>query len=412
MNSMLEALREKRLTIGDLANLETKHIVVLGLFESSRYRSKIMQWLPSMDFGDSTLVAIDNNSSDDTWTWLQDLFRSQVLNCKFFLIRNQMNYGGYGTLTSNLDLLKKAEWITTLHQDDHYEPSHITSHSSAISNASESVGIVSSESVSVDDKGKKLGYPKAAWLLGKEASSVDVFLAHLKLHSLPFSGASFRSDLLEQYAIPWHSNAFPDTELVMRAASKWTYIYLEEPKVKYFENPVSESHLLSENHRSFGAYFALVRVFRDTSFFSLCRQVDQSQLESFTRAIHDGIFVRIKNPDLRQSLQVIAQEAIIESIGPNKFSSRILAQFYSSIGDNQATQFLNNLAGRSNSALETEPESTLPDLKQPNIPLKVVFLKVTGSLPQAVLKTIFVAIMKTKIGKNFFPNWNFTWKKK
>lgn len=409
---MINSLNVERITVGDPADLASKQIVVLGLYESSRFRLKIMQWLPRLDFGKTTLVIIDNHSMDDTWTWLQGLIKSQSLECKTFLIRNQMNFGGYGSLASNLDLLNKAEWITTLHQDDFYEPDHINAHSSVIAKAPENLGIVSSEAVSVDERGKKLGYPKPAWLLGNEASPVDVFLAHLKLHALPFSGASFRTTLLEQIAIPWHSTAFPDSEIIMRAATKWRYTYLTVPKVEYFENPASESHLLTDKDREAGVYFALVRVFRDSSFFSLCEKVELRDLESFTLAINDGIATRVKNPELRHNLQVIAQESIVEALGPNRFSSGILAEFYRSMGDVQATRLLDDLAGSLQFRNNNDASPLLFEKQLPKMTLKIIFLRLASFLPRIVLKKAFVTLMKTKIGKRLFPIWNFTWKKR
>lgn len=412
MSSISEDLRKNRLTIGEQQSLDSKHLVVLGLHESSRYRNKIMTWLPRIDFGQTSLVIIDNHSVDDTWNWARELIDSQALNCKLFLIRNQMNYGGFGTLASNLDLLNNAEWITTLHQDDKYEPNHIRAHSIAISNASEKVGIVSSEAVSVDENGKKLGYPKAAWLLGNNASPVDVFLAHLKLHALPFSGASFRTNLLNQVVIPWHSTAFPDTELVMRAASTWSYKYLEEPKVQYFENPTSESHLLADTQREYGAYLALVRVFRDSSFMALCKQVDKSQLEAFITAVQDGVLLRIKNNELRQTLQIIAQEALVEAVGPNRYSSKILGNFYSSIGDVQATRLLDDLAALPNFHRNRSVNMTKLSYQPASTNFKTFILKLAGVIPRKALKFIFSSIMKTKLGKRLFPSWDFKWTKK
>lgn len=413
MDQKLRALRENRITIGDPNSLKSNHIVVLGLHDASRYRAKLSVWLPKLHLGEATLVIIDNFSTDDTWEWAKEFFNQELSDKNVFLIRNQMNFGGYGSVALNMDLLGRAEWITTLHQDDMYSPSHYRAHSAATLESPMNLGMISSEAVSVDKNGRTLGYPKAAWLLEDQATPIDIFLAHLKLHVFPFSGATFRVKMLKDIAIPWHSTAFPDTELVMRACSAWQFKYLSEPKVEYFENAASESHVLTNEQRFNGAFFALVRVFRDQSFRKLCESAGSTQIQSFVQAIDEGITVRIKNPDLRKLLKVIAQESVVEALGPNPTSARLLAEYYGAIGDLQATRLLNDLSNRNSAlvdaALTSEHRNDMQSFSQI---FKLFLLRTASVVPRRILKCLFVELMKRKCGRVLFPAWNFKWKKK
>lgn len=413
MDTMLTLLRKNRITIGDPTLLFSNHLVVLGLYEASRYRDKLTDWLPKLHLGDATLVVIDNFSQDDTWEWARGFFISELFDSNVFLIRNQMNFGGYGSIASNMDLLGSAKWITTLHQDDMYSPSHVDAHSAAILEATDDLGMISSEAVSVDGNGRILGYPKAAWLLDDSATPIDIFLAHLKLHVFPFSGASFRVKLLQDIGIPWHSTAFPDTELVMRASADWRFKYLNEPQVEYFENAVSESHLLTNEQRHNGAFFALVRVFRDQSFKKLCERTDFSQIQAFAEAIDEGITVRIGNLEMRKLLKVIAQESIVEVLGPNPTSSRLLAEYYGSIGDVQATRLLNDLSFSDPSELNASHHASSDNQSKSFRQIfKLLILRTASLFPRRMLKSVFVLLMKSKWGKSLFPAWDFKWKKK
>jgi len=142
----------------------------------------------------------------------------------------------------------------------------LESHIENSNEASNFLGMSCFEAISVNIEGKRLGYPCGAWFLGPDPRAADIFIAHLKNHSYPFSGASFRTSMLREISIPWHSTAFPDAEIVLRALPFWSFKYLQSATVKYLENPDSESHALSTEHRDFGGFLALVRVFKSDGF--------------------------------------------------------------------------------------------------------------------------------------------------
>lgn len=121
--------------------------------------------------------------------------------------------------------------------------------------------MICSEAKSRSEANKTIPYPRANWLLRQDADPIAVFLSNLKNHTYPFSGATFAREVLERFPIPWHSTAFPDTEIVMKMCVEYKVRFSTEVTVEYLENAESESHSLSSSQREFGAFQALIRVF-------------------------------------------------------------------------------------------------------------------------------------------------------
>ena len=337
----IEKLRESRVIEGDLSYLEADHIAYLGLYNARGYLGTIANWLEAQTRRDIPLVVCDNKSTDETWSVARESISAVYSRVVF--VQTPLNLGGLGAFSLNFDLFKRADWITTFHQDDRYGANHLSVHGELTSNATPNRGLISSEQESYSPAGERLGYPRVHWLLPPEADPTSVFLANLKRHSLPFSGASFRRQLLEEIKIPWHSTAFPDTELVLRMLPKWSGLVDSSAVVKYFENPLSESHSIGNSERDLGAAMALSRVFASGSFSQLCSQVTVSKQDSFVQEVIDALTHRILNPDYRNITITLALEALFQEFGPLPIITRNLESTYSEVGADATTLLLHQL---------------------------------------------------------------------
>lgn len=417
---LIDEIRSARHEIGDLSCLSSEGVVFLGLYNTESYRAKIEKWLPALITGDTPILIVDNSSADDTWLWMQNFLMTLLKQKKVVLARNPVNLGGYGSLATSLDLLSSAKWVMTLHQDDEYLPGHLESHKAAMKSVPDQTGMISSESQSVTANGRKLSYPRGTWLLGKNPSAADIFIAHLKNHCYPFSGASFRIKMLLEIQVPWHSTAFPDTEIVLRALPRWTFHSIEKSTVRYLENPKSESHLLNREQKDFGAFMALVRVFRSAGFSELSQSLASDEVDDFAIAVHNSLAMRLGDAELGKVIQVIAQEAIIEAIGINSKSAELLIPAFDVIGDTQAT---NNLKTQANfrKNIYDEAQEAFADKAQYISRVNLTRTKdskyakvptVLGQLPRPISRFLYLTLLRVPAIKKLLPQWDFDWRNK
>ena len=420
---LISRIWEKR-EIRGLARIPDVELTVfLGVYNASPYFKKIEGWLERLNLAGANLVVVDNASTDGTWDWIHDQLIPLLGDSWITSVRNPINVGGYGSLALNLDLVEKSKWLMTLHQDDSYSPDHVLGHLDAIQAADNSLGMISSEATSFTPNGDRLSYPRGAWLLGSAPEPADVFLAHLRSHSYPFSGASFRGDLLNSIQVPWHSTSFPDTEIVLRAAACWRFAYLSRSTVQYLENPTSESHALDQSQIEHGVFLALVRVFRSYEFARLVDELNVSSLDNFALGINSALRARLSNPSLLGLLQAIAQESLMHATGPIPASAFMLAGAFRGLGDHQASSTLDSLSGIASGQSQTHfrlskekiifsDHTSTVDREITNDLKTIAWIPtVLGDFPKWISKIIYLTALKLAPVRRKRPDWDFRWKK-
>lgn len=386
-----------------------EHAVFLGTYNADPFQKQIEQWLSALDLTNVALIVADNNSSDTTAQWMNELTAS--LKCFSIVSVNERNFGGYGNLATNLDKFKKAKWITTLHQDDQYSPEHVQNHRKVIDRAAADIGMVCSEAVSVTPEGQIMGYPRAHWLLENSADPVTVFLAHLRNHAYPFSGATFSKEVLLNFPIPWHSTAFPDTEIVMKMTVDYSTAFASGVTVKYLENPNSESHSLAPQHRDFGAFQALLRVFSHPNYEKLCGLIPPGDIPNYLKSLDEGISQRFQDADYARLLKQAAFEITAQHIGTGPEMASHLAEGYVRVGDVRALEILGALGAHipPEVTLEEEKTSLLSAGIQPSRNYGLA-AKVSSYLPRWFRRILFKTLMKSKFGRTRLVSWDFDWR--
>jgi hypothetical protein len=401
--SLTEQLRKMRKIVGDVSVLESSHVAFLGLHNPSRHLDSIHEWISRVEADGSPLLVVDNSSPNEvldvnvlkTWTGFD----------RVVYVRNPMNLGGFGSLSTNLDLLSKAAWVTTFHQDDQYSPKHLKIHRELVASGNSELGMVSSEQESFMPNGKRLGYPRASWFLGEETDPISLFLANLRHHTLPFSGATFRLEMLRSISIPWHSTSFPDTEIVLKMLPRWKGLVTSRVIVKYLENSDSESHSIQESERDFGASMALARVFSSAGFGQICNRLGELEIAGFVTALTDGVSHRLRSTAAARETAVLALEIMLDHLGPHSSIVARLEPYYSSIGASAASKLLHELhsfgePGKSSSGegCASVIASNVTVYNNGRISLKGqaanVVAKLMGYLPRGVRVVIWKIAMK------------------
>lgn len=396
---------------GSIVSTNTKdfggfeHVVFLGIYNAERFIPKIGKWLPNLRFGDSALVIADNASTDNSLEMVTELaLKSPV---PYALIRNTQNYGGYGNLAVNLEHLQNARWVTTLHQDDAYAANHLTGHIEILNNSPENLGMIASEAKSIDVRGRSVPYPRASWLLEPGADPVTIFLAHLKQHVFPFSGATFAKQALLDFPIPWHSTAFPDTELVMKMVADYRLTFAPGITVEYLENPQSESHSLSHSHRDLGAFQALIRTFAHPNYSKICKAVHPESQGKFLTALEEGIQARIHDPQLRKILIQTSLELSTEHLGMNPHIAERLVQVYADAKDYRAVEVLENLSSKIRQDVTFERENS--HQKQRTNWVRGWLLNLLRLVPRNLRTILIRGLVASSTGRKLFKSWDFDW---
>ncbi len=414
---LIDDLRQSRLVSGDLSILDSAHVAYLGLYNAERYLNSISLWLAKMDNKDIPLIIVDNNSDDQTWDLAIKEISRAYPNSVF--VKHPINLGGYGGLATNFDLLTRSEWVTTFHQDDVYAPGHLSIHRALALVAAPNLGIISSEQQSFLPTGEKLGFPRASWLMDSDPDPVTMFLANLNHHTLPFSGASLRLPLLRQLEIPWHSTAFPDTEIVLRMLPAWTGTVTDRVIVNYLENPISESHSTPDKEKDLGARMALIRVFGSDGFRRICNMVQPEDMPRFVDRLIQAIRFRVSQDPYADDTVLIALEYMFQSIGPHPAVVEQIERHYGSIQSKTTTNLLHRLHsfGVKDSRLESCAgvvdsfvEGSEGGQVRGSGAFKVVLARALGILPTQVRKFFVRAILW--LGKRFGlrSSWDFDWK--
>lgn len=386
------------------------HIVFLGIFNADPFRKQIESWLTKLDLTDAHLFIADNCSTDNSLDWITELTLS--LTTPYTVTSNKKNFGGYGNLATNLHKFRSANWITTLHQDDVYKPNHIRNHKMVINSKIPNLGIVCSEAISRLPNGKALANPRANWILHDDSDPVTIFLANLKNHTFPFSGATFAKQLLERFPIPWHSTSFPDTEIVLKMCAEYVVRFAAGTTVDYFENPNSESHYLSPQQRDFGVFQALTRVFAHPNYKLICELVPVSKRYMFIRSLVESIDERIEDEYLGLLMRQMALELTASYFGTFPELASELIKGYAFVGDHRAVELLQILGATSSGAPPGRKQSSkLSTQRAVNKFSRSVGLSILKIFPVAIRRYIFRAFMRSKFGKKFLRAWDFEWKK-
>lgn len=386
-----------------------EHVVFLGTYNADPFKNKLSSWLPNLDLSGTILLVSDNCSTDGTMTWLPDLVES--VGDSSALVCQDVNLGGYGNLSKNLSLMVKANWVTTLHQDDRYSHNHVQDHRAVINSTDSKLGMVYSEARSVTESGETRAYPRAHWLLGEDSDPVTVFLAHLRNHVFPFSGATFAKSALEKYPIPWHSTAFPDTEVVMKMCPEFDFKVSNGVTVEYLENPGSESHSLTSSHRDFGAFQALARVFAHPNYKLICSRVDDTDRATFASALREGIAQRFEDRTLRLLMTQMALEVTAEHMGTFPRLASELAVGYLSIGDTRAVDSLIAQGGHlAESGVDPDLRPSQEQSDKVSTATRSFLLTGFSFLPAPLRRPVFRLLLRFRFVRRRFKAWDFEWR--
>jgi glycosyltransferase involved in cell wall biosynthesis len=266
--------------------------VYVGLYNAIAYLDSLFESIKLQTNTQFKLVLADNHSTDGTWervlSW-QELLPNEVI-----LIRNPCNVGGTANLQMNLDLID-TDWFCAFHQDDIYLENHVETLVEGIRASIEDQIMISTEMLSIDESGNKLPMkPRSAWLIS-EMTKEEQFVANLFTHSIYWPCTAFKTAPFKEIEVPWHSAAFPDTEILLRLLSFGRGLQISKPTMYYRENTQSMSHFLDQEEVMFGAAASLIRVFSSEEFKKIIENQEKEAFEEFSKKVLNGLNIRLKD---------------------------------------------------------------------------------------------------------------------
>ena len=429
-DNQLAWLRGKRQLSGVLdPKFGFQTTVFLGLYEGGKYLQSRLEDVRKQNTQSFYLLVVDNYSSDfDRHKFVEEIEASNLAPGTWQLVRNPTNLGGLGSFQLNLDLIP-SEWITAMHQDDHYKENHVNSHLLAMSEAERNVLTISSDMGSLDSSGKQVGaFPRASWFL-PSSERHEVFVANVAMQIIPYPALSMRKNFAQLDSVPWHSAAFSDSELTLRSLMEGRHVFVKAETMLYRENPESESRLQGIEIRSHSATLGLMRIFGSPSFISFAAELAPERRAAFAKKLQHSIQIRLPEPEKARLMEALVLEQLCHAWGyrvsetlqalsdlflskNQSYSADLLGGLSKLIARETATGSSPTLAPSSSANDDLEPTQLgqeLPYKKSAKNQVLHFCLSVAGLLPYALRRELyrFVVRLFTKIRPG--SKWDFNW---
>jgi hypothetical protein len=269
-----------------------------------------------------------------------------------------------------------------------------------INKCSDEIISMSTDTGSLGADGKKQPVPpRANWFI-ENKTQYDQFLAIVSEQVIPFPALSIRTSFVKLDEVPWHTVAFSDSEMTLRALMRGKHEFITKETVLYRENPKSESHTQGENVRMYSATLGLLRVFGSNEFVNFLRGLPKNNRGVFASKLESAINRRISNPEYAQLLWLMCLEQLTHAwTYQESGTTAATSEMFSKLGQSYTPQILNGILlkldptvrsdhDNSTNYINTESASLENPKAQRRTLLSFLYL-VVGRLPYFVRRKIF-----------------------
>jgi hypothetical protein len=274
---------------------------------------------------------------------------------------------------------------------------------------------VSSQIGSISQSGENLPTPpRANWFFDQNYTQVELIAATIRQHIAPEPSIAYRTEILKLINSPWHSTAFPDTEILLEALTFGDVAFGEKETVLYRESPESASHHLNLKNRDQGAALGLARFFGGKNFESFCKDLSPRQRNQFASEVLDALEVRITEDEMLTFCKLFFIEMVCSIWGYSDSDSATLASNLNArTGNRRAAQTLKNVALFSDQA-STKHERAHADIKKLGVKKRDFRRKILGGYKSFAKSTIsklnkreiiFLVKLLTRLG--LLKAWKF-----
>lgn len=319
-----------------------KITLFLGIYNGEQYLESLFEQLRAQDSQKFDLLVIDNSSTDNSYYEIHQW--KKIFKRRLTIVRNEINYGAYGSLFKNLNRIK-TPWFCWLQQDDYYKKDHVSTILNLISKSNKSIIGISTTMGTISNNGTVLNSkPRSTWF-SPDMDQAGQFLQNLKAHSFPDPSSAYRTEIYKKVMIPVHSTTFPDTEHTLRMLAYGKFKISQKETMYYRENPNSDSHGLNHDERIMGTFLGLVRVFNSNEFIVILNLIQSHKKFDFASQLLHALSIRLQKGVLLQALEILVLEIMIETWSYNeKEVSEILRNKYKILSATRTINILKNLS--------------------------------------------------------------------
>lgn len=380
----------------------------LGVYNAAEFISGLESQLRAQTDQRFNLVIANNASTDETLNRALEMVKN--LENPSIVVTNPVNLGFHGSLKLNLDLLKSS-WVGFMNQDDIYLPNHVATLRELAERATEKTVILSAGLGSIDNSGQRIGTPpRASWLLREDAVQSELIAATIALHVLPEPSIAYRVSALTEIDAPWHSTAFPDTELMLNALTMGGAMLSRRETVLYRESEDSASHHLTSQQRNIGATVSLVRFLTGMRLKDFESRLGTQERAFLVDGIISGLEARLGNTNEFACAALAYLEA---RVSDSRYSDNValgyLADIYASTDSSRAEALLHGIQEFQGESAPGKRYGFFVDgfsVRSGNPRLLMYFQKVTGHLHPNVTRTLGKGAMMFASRLPGYKAWN------
>jgi glycosyltransferase involved in cell wall biosynthesis len=317
--------------------------VFLGTYNAEPWIAKTLQALEKQTFTPFKITIIDNASTDETISIIEDLFQNFNFKNEYRLIKNQINIGPISTFMDRLDLFD-AEWIFMIHQDDFYHENHVQVLVEAIENSKPETGIVFSGVIRMDENGNELPIvPTIASKLSEVNRVANIQLA-IQMTPTNFPTCALKKSVLSKVNTTRHTSAFNDAEILFRmmCISDVKYMPIETAHYRIHEN---NAHAITKSDSNdYAIFIGLIEFFHSKEFeILILGNADSINFDDLVSAITHGIEYRISDKKYQILLKGIVGELLIRLIGYEKSIANFLIDVHTELNLSREASQIKNL---------------------------------------------------------------------
>lgn len=319
--------------------------VFLGLYEAAPYICRVRDSIAAQHWtSEQRLVVVDNAS---TFSPFNDLFPYLAdLPCDVLWLKNRTNYQALGSLYASQEFIT-TPWLTFMHQDDLYFSNFVSSIGREIHQFGErrEVMSISFDYSTVRDGGAPSHSANPTWF-ARSGPPHRVFLQNLANHSVPWPSTVFRAEYLFSKKVPFHSSAFPDTEIALLQAGSGECVYVPEVVMAYHEEVTSGSRNMVVAEQESLRLTSLLRVFFSAEFKQILESVDDQERGPWVSEVLEAGAAYFASEPLKTAFRLAILENLVFGYSyEDEHLNLLLADELSRLGANGAAKILSNIHG-------------------------------------------------------------------
>ena len=319
--------------------------VFLGLYEVEPFLDRVRDSISVQNWtNDVQLIVVDNASTFNAFDELCPLVSR--LPCEVLWLRNKANYQALGSLYASAQHIG-TPWLTFMHQDDSYFSNFVSAIIREIKKVGESLETmsISFDYMSVREGGTPSHSANPTWF-AQSGPPHKVFLQNIANHALPWPSTAFRTEYLFSKRVPFHSSAFPDTEIALLQASSGKFTYVSEVVMAYHEEISSGSRSLVVAEQESLRFTSLLRVLSSIEFRDLLLTLPHNERAPWLSEVLDASSAYFSSNSLRSILRLsVLEQLVSNSAYEDKELNFLLANELTVLGATSAAEIVLGLHG-------------------------------------------------------------------